>query len=167
MDAKATDYTIVIEGVDLSGKDTLCLKLAEKYGLDFVHFTSHDPKDYSFYSQSLRKKNVVYSRNWIGEFVYPKFYGRSHSLCLADGFRLVNVSKKNKVKTLILTASDEELQRRLEERGEEQSCVRDNLSKINEAFIKLGKRFQIPIVDTSKTSFEDICSYIETGRVKW
>ena len=54
-----TDYTIIVEGCDLTGKDTLCLKLAEKYNLDFVHINSHDPNDFDFYVQTMRKKNVA------------------------------------------------------------------------------------------------------------
>lgn len=162
-----TDYTIIVEGCDLTGKDTLCLKLAEKYNLDFVHINSHDPNDFPFYKETMRKKNIVYSRHWVGELIYPEIYERKQNIDLVDGGILANFGRRIGVRTLILTCDDEEIFRRLAIRGEEVENVRNNLSRINREFLENAERYHIPVVDTSKVSFEDICHYIETGEINW
>lgn len=162
-----TDYTIIVEGCDLSGKDTLCLKLANRYSLDFVHINSHDPNDYSFYYETMRKKNIVYSRHWVGELIYPEIYVREPKIDTFIGEKLYKFGLTQNVKTLILTCDEEELYRRLAIRGEEVENVRNNLSKINEKFLMYSIKYDIPVVDTSKVSFDSICHYIETGEVTW
>lgn len=162
-----TDYTIIVEGCDLTGKDTLCLKLAEKYNLDFVHINSHDPNDFDFYKETMRKKNIVYSRHWVGELIYPEIYNRKQNINYVQGAFLADFGWRTEVRTLILTCSDEEIFRRLAIRGEEVENVRNNLSRINREFLENAERYHIPVVDTSKVSFEDICHYIETGEVTW
>lgn len=166
--SKYTDYTIIVEGCDLTGKDTLCLKLAERYNLDFVHINSHDPNDFDFYIQTMRKKNIVYSRHWVGELIYPEIYNRKGNLNDELASKLAEFGRNNDyITTLVLTCSDEELFRRLSIRGEEVENVRNNLSRINREFLENAERYHIPVVDTSKVSFEDICHYIETGEVTW
>jgi len=162
-----TIYTIVIEGCDLCGKSTLVKRLSEKYNLDIMHCTSHDPKDYTFYFNLLRKKNVVYDREWIGELIYPEIYMRISQLSIPEANNLMKFSNENNVKTLVLTCENEELQKRLSIRGEEVESVKENLSKINDSFVKYANQFNIPLVDTSKVDFEDICHYIETGEINW
>lgn len=163
-----TDYTIIVEGCDLTGKDTLCLKLAEKYNLDFVHINSHDPNDFDFYVQTMRKKNVVYSRHWVGELIYPEIYNREGNLTESDARDLYWMGlRHDNVRIMVLTCEDEEIFRRLAIRGEEVENVRNNLSRINREFLENAERYHIPVVDTSKVSFEKICHYIETGEVTW
>lgn len=159
--SKESPKTIIVEGVDLSGKDTLCLKLSEKYGLDFVHCTNTDPRDFGFYYQTLRKGNVVYSRNWLSELIYPSVFGRAQALTSDEADILDFYMKKAGVKMLVLTCSDDELMSRLARRGEDIKCVRDNLIRINSSFVYFAERFGYPVVDTSKTPFEEICSLIQ------
>jgi len=158
---------IIIEGADLCGKSTLVKKLSNKYNLDIVHCTSHDPKDLTFYKQLARKTNVVFDRHFIGEQIYPNIYKRISEMSLSEAVDLNKWLKDHDVKTLVLTADNDELLRRLSIRGEEVQSVRDNLSKINASFVKYANQFNVPVVDTSKVDFEDICHYVETGEVKW
>ena len=100
--SKYTDYTIIVEGCDLTGKDTLCLKLAERYYLDFVHISSHDPNDYPFYYETMRKKNIVYSRHWVGDlragqaFGVWQGFGQKHPRISRGGFRKRRADKNRR-----------------------------------------------------------------------
>ena len=78
------NWQFIIEGIDGTGKSTLAKNIIEYFktrfnvDLDYVHFTNHDPKDYAFYSHTMRKQNIVYDRHFVGEKVWgPLFRSRS------------------------------------------------------------------------------------------
>ena len=152
---------IVVEGCDGTGKTTLCKKLAERYGWDVVHVTSKDPNDFDFYKQTLRKANVVYDRHFLGELIYPRVYNRKGNLSLYDAEWFTHYSCDTKTCVIVLTASMDEIKRRLTERGE-LKFVFDKVESINRQFLNLADRFNLRVFDTMVDSFEDICKYIES-----
>lgn len=152
---------IVIEGCDGTGKTTLCKKLAERYGWDTVHVTSKDPNDFNFYTQTLRKKNVIYDRHFLGEMIYPSVYNRKGNLNKYDLDWLKSYIFDTKTCVIVLTAKLDEIKRRLTERGE-LKFVFDKVDSINDQFLKLAHSCMFKIFDTSIDSFDTICEYIES-----
>lgn len=155
---------IIIEGCDGTGKTTLCKQLAEKYKLDSMHITSKDPNDFAFYQQLIRKENVVYDRNVIGEMIYPKIFDRKQNLTLVDYLYLTEKAIEQGVIILVLTTDSDEIYRRLDERGNEDERIYKNIELIDSQFKHYAGLAGIPVIDTSKLSFEEICkNYIEKG----
>lgn len=128
---------IIIEGCDGTGKTTLAKKLARKYGLDIVHMTGKDPKDFEFYKQSLRKTNVIYDRNFISEPIYAKVFNRKQALTKKQIEKLYKVCKKENVYIIMVDFDNiTEINRRLCERGDEPIEVLHNLAYIVNAYQK-------------------------------
>lgn len=142
-------HTIVIEGADGVGKTTLAKKIAEAYNLDVVHVTSHDPNDFDFYFNSLRKTGCVYDRNVIGELIYPEVFGRQGKLIELDAEYLVNRFRRQGVKFLVLTSEEPEIRNRLVKRGGEDERVLKHLPKINRLFGEYAIKFNLPTLDTT------------------
>ena len=152
---------IILEGCDGTGKTTLAKKLAEKYGLDICHCTNIDPKDYDFYRQTSRKENVVWDRHTIGELIYPEIFGRKQEISSEDARLVVMHGREEGLKFLVLTADNDVIKERINARGHEFNAVLNNIEKINDKFKFYAQAFNIPVIDTSKVSFEEICNIIE------
>lgn len=141
--------TIVIEGCDGTGKTTIANILAKRYGCDVVHMTGDDPKDYEFYYHSLRKTNVIYDRNVIGELVYPYVFGRTAALSYENAESLVKKAKIMSVKFFVLTADENIIKNRIAARGEEDTRILASLSYIDAKFRSFAYENDIPIIDTT------------------
>lgn len=142
--------TIVIEGCDGTGKTTIANILAKRYGCDVVHMTGDDPKDYEFYYHSLRKTNVIYDRNVIGELVYPYVFGRNAALSYENAESLVKKAKIMSVKFFVLTADEDIIKNRIAARGEEDTRILASLSYIDAKFRSFAYENDIPIIDTTR-----------------
>lgn len=129
---------IIIEGCDGTGKTSVAKILAEKYGCDLVHMTGDDPKDRDFYFQSIRKENVVYDRNVIGEMVYPYVFNRNPQLQHSDCIDILKGAHTLHVYVFVLTAKPETCKQRLMRRGNECKEVLDKLDYINAKFKTLA-----------------------------
>lgn len=154
--------TIVIEGCDGTGKTSVAKVLAEKYGCDVVHMTGKDPADFEFYSQSLRKKNVIYDRNVLGELVYPYVFRRSKQLQQEEADRLVRFYKDHGVYFFVLTADAVTCAMRLTARGNEDQKILDNISYILAKFKAVAFEYGIPEIDTSHRSVSEVAKQIMT-----
>lgn len=152
---------IILEGCDGTGKTTLAKILADRYGLDICHCTQHDPSDYNFYCQTLRKENVIWDRHTLGELIYPVVFGRKPKIGTEDARLVMHYAKQEGVKVFVLTADDETISRRLNERGNEDSRIRQNLSWINDRFKFYAKHYHVPIIDTSKMTLNEIFNLVE------
>ena len=152
---------IILEGCDGTGKTTLAKILADRYGLDICHCTQHDPSDYNFYRQTLRKENVIWDRHTLGELIYPIVFGRKPKIGTEDARLVMHYAKQEGVKVFVLTADDETISRRLNERGNEDSRIRQNLSWINDRFKFYAKHYHVPIIDTSKMTLNEIFNLVE------
>lgn len=156
---------IILEGCDGTGKTTLAKLLANRYGLDICHCTQHDPADYNFYRQTLRKENVVWDRHTLGELIYPQVFGRNPQIGTEDARLIVHYAKQEGVKMFVLTATDETILERLAARGNEDSAIYDKASWINEQFKFFADHYHIPIIDTSKMTLDEIFNLIEGKEV--
>lgn len=153
---------VCIEGVDGSGKSTLAKLLCEKYGMDYIHCTSADPNDYDNYYQLMRKANLCCDRLHLGEMVWPVIFDRPGHLTWDQFYDLNSKAKEEGVRILVCTADIDELKRRLKARGNELDVTLNNLARIDSMFKDLAGRAGIPVVDTSKMSFEELCErYID------
>ena len=152
---------IILEGADGTGKTTLAKILAERYGLDICHCTQHDPADYAFYRQTLRKENVVWDRHTLGELIYPTVFGRKQIISTEDARLLMHYAKLENVKVLVLTADENVLYDRLNARGNEHPLILTQLTWINEKFKFYADQYDVPVIDTSKMTLNEIFDLIE------
>lgn len=154
---------IIIEGCDGTGKTTLAKKLARKYKCDVIHMTNKDPKDFSFYSQSLRKTNAIYDRNFLSELIYPKVFNRYSTAITNDEFKLLlKRAIDNEVLIVILTASSIDILNRLKKRANEPKEILKRYKWIDKQYRKIAKKYCIPIFDTTFLTVKDVCKFINS-----
>lgn len=152
---------IILEGCDGTGKTTLAKLLSYKYGLDICHCTQTDPADYDFYRQTARKENVIWDRHTIGELIYPEVFGRKPKIGVEDARLALHYAKEAGAKIFVLTADINEIRRRLMSRGKEDQRVLDKLEWINNQFLFYADIYNIPVIDTSTMTFNDIFNLVE------
>lgn len=140
---------IIIEGADLTGKSSITKSLEEVFLLSRVHVTSKDPNTFEFYNETLNKTDVVFDRHFIGEMIYPKVFKRKGNLGKESFEILLNKARELNYKIYIVTASEEELLKRLSLRGEKHKDVEDNLLSINKQFLAIAKEYNIEVIDTT------------------
>lgn len=154
---------IILEGCDGTGKTTLAKILAERYKLDICHCTQRDAKDYDFYFQTLRKEDVIWDRHTLGELVYPNIFGREPQLACCEARDIIEAAKKDGVKIFVLTTDPSILKQRLLSRGTEDWRIIKQCQEIDSAFQFHAKAFNIPVIDTSKMTLNEIFDLIEKG----
>lgn len=151
---------IVIEGCDGTGKTSVAKILADHYGCDVVHMTGDDPKDFDFYWQSLRKNNVVYDRNVLGELVYPYVFDRKKHLKDEQSDGVISFYKHKGVHFFVLTANEGICKARLMMRGNEDQRILSNIPYILAKFKALAFEYNIPEIDTSQRSADRVAKEI-------
>lgn len=155
---------IIIEGCDGTGKTTLAKKLAERYGLDIIHMTNQDSNTFGFYYHSIGKENVVWDRNMIGEIIYPSIFDRKANIDYIDLKYLIERARKAGTIILVLTATNDVIFDRLMARGNEMVGILQNYKEINRRFCNIAILENLPLIDTTTLSFEEICKrYIDKG----
>ena len=152
---------IILEGCDGTGKSTLAKLLADKYGLDICHCTQNDPADYDFYLQTARKENIVWDRHSIGELIYPWVFGREAKTSPELVRLALMYAREAGTKIFILTTDIDEIKRRLTARGTEDPRILDRIVWINKEFLHFANIFDIPVIDTSKMTFDEIFKLVE------
>ncbi len=152
---------IILEGADGVGKTTLANILAFKYGLDICHCTQHDPADFRFYKESVRKNNVIWDRHTIGELIYPKIFDRKPQISGEDVRIVLWNAKELDTKIFVLTEDPLLIQKRLLDRGGEDPRIFDNINWINDQFIFYAKQFNVPVISTSSMTLNGIFNMIE------
>lgn len=152
---------IILEGVDGSGKTTLAKIFANEYGLDYCHCTASDPSDYDFYLNSARKDNVVWDRHTIGELIYPKVFDRPAQIGTEDARLILAHARNEGAKVFVLTADINVIRDRLIKRGGEHENIMKYLEYINDTFLFYAKQFNIPIIDTSQLTLNQLFGLID------
>lgn len=157
---------IIIEGADLTGKSSITKSLEEEFSLSRVHVTSKDPNTFEFYNETLNKTDVVFDRHFIGEMIYPKIFKREGNLDKESFEILLNKARELNYKICVVTASDEELLKRLNLRGEKHKEVEDNLLSINKQFLKIAKEYNIEVIDTTFNNINFITNSIIRSTIR-
>ena len=156
---------IIIEGADGTGKTTLAKILADKYGLEICHCTQHDPADFYFYRETLRKENVIWDRHTIGELIYPLIFDRKAKITDVEAKAVIDIAKSEDVKIFVLTAPIETIYKRLRAREkDEHPKILANVSLIDGAFKECAKRMGVPIIDTTNMTLNEIFELVEMKR---
>lgn len=152
---------IILEGCDGTGKSTLAKLLADKYGLDICHCTQSDPADYDFYKQTARKDNVVWDRHTLGELIYPFVFNREYKISPEAARLVILYAKEAGAKIFVLTSDIEEIKRRLTARASEDDRILERIDWIDQEFRKYAEIFNIPVIDTSKMTMNEIFELVE------
>ena len=152
---------IILEGADGVGKTTLANILAFKYGLDICHCTQHDPADFRFYKESVRKNNVIWDRHTIGELIYPGIFNRKQQITGEDARIVLWNAKELGAKIFVLTEDLFLLQKRLLDRGGEDPRIFDSINRINNLFVFYAEQFNIPVISTSSMTLDEIFNMVE------
>lgn len=152
---------IILEGCDGTGKTTLAKLLAEKYKLDICHCTQSDPGDFEFYKQTARKDNVVWDRHTIGELIYPKVFRRPEKIGIEDARLVLAYAREAGTKIFVLTDDIEVIRKRLLDRGKEDQRILDLLEWINKEFLFYADIFNLPVINTSKMTIDEIFKLVE------
>lgn len=159
---------IIIDGCDFTGKTTLINALRIYFTSDklsYLHFSYNDRRDYEFYNTILDKKNFIADRHFLDEAIYPEVFNRVSCLSENEFETLINKCKNENIKIIILTCSNEELEKRSKQRGNEEEEVLNNLIHINNKFIELAKQYNLQVFDTTINSLSDIMEYIKGGQI--
>lgn len=156
---------VILEGVDGAGKTTLAKILAEKYGLDICHCTQYDAADYDFYRQTVRKENVVWDRHTIGELIYPTIFDRKQQISTEDVRLVIHYAKEAGAKIFVLTADMDVIYRRLNERGNEDFRIYENVDYIDDLFRFYADQYHVPVIDTSKMTLQEIFNLVEEKEI--
>lgn len=146
---------IIIEGADGVGKSTIVRFLADRFNLDKVHFTNSDPRDLDFYSNTLRKNNVIFDRHFLSELIYPKYYNRPPQLLPYESEYLFDYAKNENVLIIILTADEFKFH------SEEEPSIMENIEEINNYYLRLAGKYNLPTVNVSSgNAIEEIGALI-------
>lgn len=149
----------VLEGCDGTGKTTAAKKLAEVFNAEIIHCTAQTPNTYEYFKEIIEeadKRNIVADRFCYGQFVYQNPSERPldsyEALCSLEELML-----RHGTLLILVTADTEEIEKRLEERGEK---------LINGLSIERVKReFQL-LFDTSMLKYITIDTTTEGGERK-
>ena len=152
---------IILEGADGTGKTTLANILAHKYGLDICHCTQHDPADFNFYRETMRKENVIWDRHTIGELIYPIVFDRVAKVTPQEAKAIISMAIAEDVKIFVLTCDQEILEKRVAERGIEHEKITENLAWIDQKFKECARWLGVPIIDTSNMTLGQIFNLVE------
>lgn len=153
---------VILEGVDGSGKTTLANILAHKYGLQICHCTQHDPTDFNFYKETLRKENVVWDRHTIGELIYPKVFDRKTNVTGLEVKAIIDRAKSEGAKIFVLTCGEKELEERVLAKKNEDERIVKSLRWIDNSFRYWAECLNVPVIDTSTMTIGQIFNLVES-----
>lgn len=155
---------IFLDGADGVGKTTLSNYLAEHFKMDKFCLTKNSEKSISRYIEIRSIDNVIYDRTFLSEMVYPKIFKRKSLLSESDIKMLLKIYKKDIF--IILTADIKDIRKRILERGNEYEEVINQIELINESYLKIAKKYNLSLLNTTYLSLNDIKNVIER-KILW
>jgi len=124
--------TIIIEGVDRTGKDSVRHEIVKQS----------------------EGKIVVICRAYVSQIAYGRIYNKK--LNEQEYFDLITVTKQIGFEYILLTATDEELHKRFVLTNEPMIDIKRN----KEVFIDLANELNVKIIDTTNRTVESIAKEI-------
>ena len=133
---------VILEGLDAAGKTTLAEKLRDKFGMSILHSTAETRNDLYYHLDLLDyRTNTVFDRFHVGEFVYPKVYGRKAKM---NNKELEEVEKRiidnNDLFIIFIASKMDIINERLIARGENDYLA--EMADQNKWFRKYAKKFE-------------------------
>ena len=153
---------LIVTGHDFSGKSTFLKTLYNELNNDkmsYIHLSYREPTDYTFYNQVLNFSNFVMDRSFLDEVVYAPVFKRTLGMTEEEIQTLVQKLNDLGIKLFIFECSDEELNKRILKRTNEQdeeAEVLENLKYIKEQYRNLAKKYNLKIIDTTNKSYADL-----------
>lgn len=147
---------IIIDGCDGTGKTTVTEKLANELGCNIIRLTYNGDRSVMAYHQLMSINNVVHDRSFISEIIYPKYFRRSSRLESGCENYLQYFAEYIGIKSFILTASPETIQKRIKER--EDDYIKDIalFESINQDYLNYAREHNIPVIDTTNKTIDEI-----------
>ena len=133
---------VILEGLDAAGKTTLAEKLRDKFGMNIIHSTSKTRNDLNYHLDLLDyQNNTVFDRFSVGEFVYPKIYGRDPKIA-DDEFKIIEkrIIDNNDLFIIFITSNMNIINERLIARNEYEYLKEMNDQNI--LFSEYAKKFR-------------------------
>lgn len=133
---------VILEGLDAAGKTTLAEKLRDKFGMKIIHSTSKTRNDLNYHLDLLDyQNNTVFDRFSVGEFVYPKIYGRDPKIA-DDEFKIIEkrIIDNNDLFIIFITSNMNIINERLIARNEYEYLKEMNDQNI--LFSEYAKKFR-------------------------
>ena len=133
---------VILEGLDAAGKTTLAEKLRDKFGMKILHSTAETRNDLYYHLDLLDyQTNTVFDRFHVGEYVYPKVYGRKAKM---NAKELEEVERRiidnNDLFIIFITSKMDIINERLIARGEEDYLA--EMADQNKWFRKYARKFE-------------------------
>lgn len=147
---------IMIDGCDGTGKTTVAEKLANELGCNIIRLTYNGDRSIMAYHQLMSIDNVVHDRSFISEIIYPKYFNRSSRLEPNCENYLQYLSEYIGIKSFILTASPETIQKRIRERGDDYIKDIALFESINQDYLDYARKHNIPVIDTTDKTIDEI-----------
>lgn len=151
---------LIITGHDFSGKSTILKEIWKKENNDkmsYIHLSYREPTDYNFYNRTLDFSNFIMDRCFIDEIIYPEVFNRVPKLSYEGVKNLIDKCNREDINIIIFTCSNEEIKNRIIKRGTyEEPEVLNNIFKIKEKYKYIAEFFNIPLLDTTNKSIEEI-----------
>lgn len=152
---------LIIEGCDGVGKTTVAEILADKYGCDILHMTRNGPKTIESYLHRYDQSGLISDRSFICEFIYSSVFNRTSEVTLKCCERLLDYVKMQGFKIIIFYCDYDEIMRRLKIRNNESSEILKNIDKISNAYCHFADVYDIPIIDVTNLTPDEIVKIIE------
>ena len=147
---------IMIDGPDGAGKTSVCEKLANNLGCNIVRLTNGGDRSFRAYSEAIIPDNMVHDRTFLSEIIYPKYFGRPSRLPEKYQVALYDLVDLYQAKMFILVASNKELRRRLNIRGDEFLNDFKKIESINRDYGALAIMHDYEIIDTTNKTIDEV-----------
>lgn len=153
---------ILIDGNDGVGKTTLAKRLINTFNIkSYIHLSNKDPRDYEFYSNVLRKNDVIFDRSFMDEKIYSKIFNRELKLDSNDELRLHRqVSEENVF--VIICYSDENIF----DNNEYEEVIK-NKELVNKYFVDLANNKGYLLFNVRTDSYDNLVNTITEHFRKW
>ena len=157
---------IALDGCDGTGKTTICEKLTRVHHCNLIKLITQGDRSTRGYIELMSANNVIHDRTFMSEIIYPKYFNRETRLCAEDIPALFRMTQVFRINTFILTASTESILSRIRVRGDEYIKDMSLFEKINADYLALAKANNVPIIDTTNKTIDEIVEEIG-GRLKY
>ena len=147
---------IVIDSADGCGKSSLIEKLCDEYGTDVLHLTKPGYKQPIGYVEKAALSNMILDRGFTSEYVYSNYYSRPSEITKEVFENLLFLYRKIYGWNIIfLYCKPEVAKERIEQRGIDSEPL-EKLEAINMLYKTLSVDYDIPIIDTSDLTKEQV-----------